>query len=84
MSTPATQHLMTEIDRYFNTVTDDQFKADLARAEFDFYNKIGRKVFITHTLGAFAIPAPPHSQVNHSVPVKSDLAGTFEEMALAA
>ena len=76
-----------EIDSYFATVTDDQLSEDLRAADFDFYNKLGRSIFTTKTLGCFSVSAPLANQSQYAA-VQMDLkaipAGNYEALPVAA
>jgi hypothetical protein len=79
----STQQLEAEIDQYFAGVTASQLAADLKEANFDYFNKIGRKVFIKRAFGSLPISAPPIETTCHQEPVMSP-AGATDELPLAA
>lgn len=84
MNASPTQSIESQIDQYFASVTSDELQADLRGSDFTFYNTLGRKVFVTRSLGEFDIPLPPLEAVNHTTPVCSPLTRSIEEMPLAA
>lgn len=79
-----TQQLEAEIDAYFASVSPQQLAADMSAADFAFYNKVGRKLFLKHAFRAIPVYAPPAAAVSHASCVMAPTAGKTDELPLAA
>jgi len=78
------QDLMQTVDDYFATVTDDQFLADLAKADFGFYNTLGRSLLMNFALGNFPVVSTVLRATDYHPLEAHSQSGSYEEYPVAA